>query len=126
MNMIFDVCLHQDKVGTVLLKKQGLYYQLECFCNIPMKNRYNLILMCDDEINLGICVPYQNGFGLRTRMKMSAIKPDRIHFKLTSENEAQRVEFYPVYENKSFEHIDKLGDSCLRIQEKQIGIMFRN
>lgn len=127
MDTCFDIFLSQNKVGTVTLRKQGLYYQLECYCSIPMKERFSLVLICgSNEINLGVCVPYEKGFGLKTRIKCAAIEHREPRFALLPKNLTQKKPFYPVFKNKPFALLDNLENGYFQIQEGQAGIVFRN
>lgn len=125
MDTCFDVFLQQKPVGTVILRKQGLYYQLECLCPVPMPERCDLVLVCDGkEMNLGICVPYAKGFGLKTRMKTAAIGEGDIRFVLSPKDLPRKTEFYPVFEDKPFESIERLEYAHLQIRGGQPGIVF--
>ena len=125
MDTCFAVYLRQNRVGTVTLEKWGLFYQLECFCEIPMKERCDLKLICgENEVNLGICVPYRNGFGLRTRVKAGMLQNSQIQFQLVPRSAPQESSFYPVREDTPFDHLDKLENARLQIRENQIGIVF--
>ena len=63
---MYDVMLKDSVVGSVVLRRQGAYYLLECHCSVHMTKRYHLMLTIKDkETDLGLCVPHNNGLDLK-------------------------------------------------------------
>ena len=110
--MVYEL-LHQDKlIGDVIVKKIGLYYEIECQFIENKNGRFSMIAISDGrEINLGEC-RYENGqFKIFRYMPINAVGHNLIQFHIKKLEDNERL--YPVGEENPFSHIDKLDKAIL-------------
>lgn len=117
----YNVNLNDQLVGSVQIHKKGLFYCVRCRCNVNEKALYRLIAICDGRmVDLGICVPFYDGFGVDTMIKAEKIEAKELRFLLKDSSEHREGQFYPLSEEEPFENMElimntrfeKRGDIC--------------
>ncbi len=109
-------------VGTAQVKKEGLYYRFICNCTPPDKAIYRIYV--SDGVNqwdLGICVPEDDGFVLKTRVPAKFFKIDNFSFSLIPVKSNQTLT--PVETDKPFEELEKLKTARFLVENGQPGIV---
>ena len=126
MGKSFAVTLDGKVVGDAIIEKQGLYYIVECCCPMRLDRRYILMLICGEiRKDLGVCISYENGFGLKTRVKLNLANEKEICFELISKVKQDRTDFYPIYANQPFELLEFLRYGSFVVINDIWGIRFR-
>lgn len=116
--------LHQDRlIGNVIVKKNGLYYEIECHFIENKNGRFSLVAVSNcGEIDLGEC-RYENGqFKMYRYMPVSAVGHNLIQFHIKKLEDKES--FNPVCEGNPFPHIDKLDRAILVIVKGEKRIAF--
>lgn len=109
----YDVYLEQEVVGTVRMTRSGLYYQIECLCEIPGQPMLRLLLVSDSgTLDLGTCVPMDKLFGVRTKLPVKKLGRSGLRFYLAERGKQEDAQFVPVFADRPFAYLDKL-ESCV-------------
>ena len=125
MDTYYDVTLHEKKVGAITLKRQGAYYLLECLCDVPMNQKYELKFQCDSNRHgLGLCVPYGNQMGVKSRIKVSMIYDRNPVFYLMQTDTDVNERFTTVITGSTFENVHLLTVGYYVIRKGERGIIF--
>lgn len=99
-------------VGTAQIKREGLYFHIKCVCRIPKAGKFNVILYTEEgNVNLGLCVPVKDMFGLSARIPQNKTGKGNLHFLLRRRGDEA---FYPF--TLPFRQIANLpgGRFCVR------------
>jgi hypothetical protein len=124
MDQAFDITLQGEKVGQMLMKRQGTYYMLEGLCDFPTNVRYQLNLQCGTNTYcLGICVPYGNQMGVRTRIKVSTIGERNPVFYISQMMDTAREAFFPVNSGAPFGYVHRLTKGFFAVRKGERGIV---
>ena len=111
------------KAGTVKVEKQGLYYSFSCRCSIPGKAVHRLVALCGDRrVDLGICVPVGDGFGIEKKVPCKQFADGKPEFLLVSKTERRERKFVPVYPEEPFAYMTKLKNAFMEIRDGQVGL----
>ena len=104
--------------GTAELAKEGLYWRISCRCQLPIMGKHTVKIQQEVSlINLGLCVPYENGFGLNTWISAKKIGQGSIRFLLCKEEKGQ---FIPL--TIPFAYIKLITKGTLRFENGQYGV----
>ena len=124
MDQAFDITLQGEKVGQMLMKRQGTYYLLVGLFDVPQNERYQLNLRCGKETYcLGICVPYGNQMGVRTRIRVSDIDERNPVFYITRKTDTAEVEFKHVNSGAPFGYVHHLTKGFFSARKGEQGIV---
>lgn len=108
----FYVSIEEKIVGTVEIHKYGLYYQICCRCKLPAEKIYRLQAVCEHGvIDLGICVPFKDGFGVDKRIPVKYLNDENIAFHLTTKRETTDSIFVSLDPQKPFKRMECLMDA---------------
>ncbi len=121
-----DVYLDQKIAGTVQIKRKGLYYQIHCRCNVPDDRVCRLVAKCDGQsIDLGVCVPFDDGFGVDTMVSVKKIGTDSITFYLTYKKESGDERFLPMREGEPFAGMEYLMNARFEMRDNATGLVIK-
>ena len=83
MSETYEITYDTAPVGTVRVEKQGLYFLFSCRCRLPDESLYR-IHGCygDDRVDLGICVPMGQLFGMDKKIPTRQIPEGIPSFQL--------------------------------------------
>lgn len=122
----YAVNLGADKVGTAHVEKQGLYYWINCQCQLSGTVPCRIIVSGESEIDLGICVPRDNGFGLETRIPIKNVGKGDLQFYVRPKHRQKDELFVPITPDEPFSYIKKLKNAYLSSKEGQVGLSFKD
>ena len=123
---IIKIYLGNDVIGEALVEKQGLYYYFACRCDLTGEVIYKLLAVCDEnEVDLGICVPYNGGFGLKTRCPIKHLGTGLIQIRAVPRHSAVGKEFIPLRPEEPFSYLSRLGNAYLDTRNGVTGIVIR-
>ncbi len=75
------------KIGTAFVTRQGLYYRIGCQCEENTESPPRIALQCGNRtVKLGLCVPIEGGFGIRTRIPVKRVGEEEMRFFVEQEN----------------------------------------
>ena len=123
----FDVCMGDQAVGTARMTREGLYESIQISCTIASEIMYRGYLLCGDQnIDLGILVPEDGAFVLRTRIPMKQLGSGVISFVVKPKHTQAEHQFVPLAPEEPFRYISRLKDSFLARRKGRLGIMIIN
>ena len=64
----YAVYMGSERVGTAQVIIEGLFYKIYCLCQLDGTVPCRIRVSGEKEMDLGICVPLENGFGVKTRI----------------------------------------------------------
>ena len=145
MPEIFEITYEAEPVGKARIEKQGLYYRFSCRCKLPDDGFYRVnVCYGTDHVDLGICVPMEELFGMDKKIPLRQIPEGTPSFLLRSNDwkpEEKVIEeadaelqmpmptvgtFVPVAEDEPFEHLDELEGAVLETRDGEVGILLQN
>lgn len=119
-----DVYLDHQVAGFGEITKQGLYYNFHCRCKLADNKVYRLTAVCGERtVDLGICVPYEDGFGVDKRVSIKTIGTDKIGMYLSTEQEKNDRTFVALNEEKPFEAMEYLMTAKFERRGDTAGLM---
>ena len=113
----YAVTLDGQTVGTVELKREGLYYRILCRCRVA-DNRVHR-LYADGE-KIGVPVPKNGVLILETKVAASRLKSG-CAFSL----DENRGQFIPIRPGEAFSHLDKLHMGRLAFRDGDPGLLLQ-
>lgn len=121
--MDYGVFFGDKSVGKAQVTQQGLYYHVVCRCSLSGEVMYRLEVSCGGKReNLGILVPWENGFGLDTRFPISRVGRGELSFRLLPRHDSLEGRmFVPITPEEPFAYLSRLKDSFLEIREGERG-----
>ena len=119
----YPVFLGKHQLGTVAVKRAGLYYQFVCRCKLPGNVLYRLRISCDDtQENLGVLVPEGDRFVLNTKLPVKKFREGSPEFWIFSNSEGSGEKVIPVYPDEPFAYISRLKDMYLVRKNGYLGL----
>lgn len=113
-----------DAVGRVNMKTRGLYYHIDCQCDISGEVMYDLVMQCGNgSVNLGILAPENGSFCLRRQIAVKKVGEGEIRFALKPRHEKMHRNFVPVIEEEPFAYIADLEQAVMARREDAAGIL---
>jgi len=120
---IYQVLLDKENVGKVSVERQGLYYRVQCCCELKNEQMYRLRLhWADKERDLGLLVPDGKNFVVRTRFPVKDAGTGAAEFYLHDPSR-RKQEFIPIIPDEPFEQLEQLKDSVLVEEDGAPGIV---
>lgn len=120
----YDIFLERQAVGYAQLEKQGLYYRIQCSCNLPAPGPYRIeAASADRSIDLGICVRQDSEFTLVKRVPIKQLAEEPLSFRVITGESKQEGDFYPVKEDAPFDQLGFLMNARLCNRDGQTGVI---
>ena len=127
MKSSYDVTFADAVVGHVVVKKQGLYYCMECTTQIMEASKFRLIARSgEQEYDLGLCIPQDGGLHLWTRVPMKQFSDEPICFELLKKNPTQSGNFVPISANEPFSYLQRLETANLEFRSGTMGVVLQD
>ena len=83
----YSVSINNNQVGTVTVEREGLFVKILCILHKGLSGAYRLIMHTKSKkLDLGICLPYENFFGLKTNVAQKYVKDEIVSFVLKTNN----------------------------------------
>ena len=126
MEKEYTVFLGNESVGIAKVKRCGLYYHISCRCGISGEVLYKIVMTGDNkEVDLGLCVPKEGGFGMEVRIPVKQIGEGALSFHAIPRHRAYNVGFVPICSEEPFRYLSRLGNAYLAKRHGQMGIEIR-
>lgn len=117
----YEICLKQETVGQAIVERQGLYYKVECRCDLPAGKRYHAVALGKSgQEDLGLLIPAGNSFRSCKSVAVKKLGEGALSFRL--EPVAADGMFIPLREDTPIECIDKLRSAVLSERDGMRGI----
>ena len=124
MRDVYKIMLADQSIGTVIVKKEGLYYRFQCRCRLSGEIMYQLIVKCDEtECNLGVFVPVENEFGIDTRLPIKKVGDGKFSFYAVARHPDITGKFVPIRADEPFSYLGKIQNAHLDVQNGVLGIV---
>ncbi len=121
------VYFNDSPVGTVQIKKEGLYYQFSSQCRLKERKMYRLILSCGESTrDLGILVPEGDVFTHRKRLPVKTFPAADFHFSLQCEDGGKAEKRLVVKEDEPFAGISMLENAVLSSHDGEMTVVIRD
>ncbi len=113
---MFEIFCKNRVVGSAEIKREGLYYKIQCACTLP-NEKFHRITVSDGTAvrDLGICVPSGSKFTLTARVPVKCFQSEKLSFALA----AQERTGIPVSDGAPFDRLDDLEAARLQITDGQ-------
>lgn len=125
MEKEFAVVLGGERIGTAKVVKEGLYYRIRCLCTVSGSVPLKIIASGSENVDMGLCVPMGDKFGLETRIPVKRIGEGELHFSARPRHR-QTGEFMQVLPDEPFRYIDRLKDAYFEIRGSKAGIVWKD
>ena len=120
----YDVVLGGQPMGRVTVRKQGLYLQFDCQCNLSGEVMFDLIACVGQQREkLGLLTPELGKYTLRTKLPAKRLREGALSFLLQPRHSSMKDRFVPVRPDEPFAYIHRLEDAYLAICDGQVGIV---
>ena len=113
-----------EQIGAAKVIKQGLYYRIHCVCKISGSVPFCVKVMGKGEVDLGLCVPMGEYFGLETRIPIKQLGQENLRFEAMPRHTSQD-EWTVISADEPFTYIQRLKDAYLIKRGNKTGIGFR-
>ena len=121
---MYSVYLGDNIVGKAQMLRKGLYYEIICRCSFEEVGHSRIYLAWDaSQLDLGICAPFEGGFGFRTMVPAKTVGEGQLHFYATKQS-TDRI-FVAVYPDKPFSQLHRLRSARFALKNGQPGLIFQ-
>ena len=118
------VSLNGAQIGSVKVTEEGLYYRIQCQCQLPSKAMYKLIVHCGDVYeDLGLLMPNGNAFSLDKKVPRKKFKNAKMSFSAVLKGGKAENRFVKVASDAPFAYISQLTQARLENREGSIGVI---
>ncbi len=118
---MYPLFKNNEVVGSVKMEKVGLYCRFDCSYRPDTPGRYHVYAKAGEwELDLGLCIPEQGNFVLRTSIPSKIIPQGEMKFMLTEYIEPASM--LPVLPHQPFPQLMKLKTARLVNQNGQLFI----
>ncbi len=119
----YAVHLNGEKVGTAILSRCGLYYEVQSRCAVRGKQMVHLLMGIESAVeDLGLLIPANGGLELKKRIPVRRIGEGKPSFFLRNRNEAVEY-FVPVKPGEAFPYLHRLKDAAFAVHNGQTGVV---
>ena len=121
---MYEVFQSGKAVGTVEAAREGLYIRFSCRCRPTDRDMIRLWMICGEtEIDLGLCVPVDGGFGTEKRIPAKQCGAGELQFCLRHKDDTLRGKFIPLSPEEPFQYIHRLETAFLERRGLKVGIV---
>jgi hypothetical protein len=126
MEGTYPVAYRGKKVGSVSLRRCGLYYELFCCCQLAGDEMLQLMMTGPGQAaDLGLLIPCSDRLELRKRISAKRLGEGSPTFCLRYRQEMDGS-YYPVDPDQPFLFLHRLEDCIFEVRDGQTGILFHN
>lgn len=122
--MDHPIMLGGQPIGWVQLRKEGLYYHFDCRCSLTGEVVYRIQAQCGDKTeSLGIPVPCNGAFELRTNLPVKRLGEGEITFRAVPKHVQTDGIFVPLSPEEPFRYLRRLQDAFLQVRDGKVGVV---
>ena len=123
----YEIVQCGEVVGSVLVRRQGLYYHFLCRCRLSGEVMFRLIMLCDgQETDLGVLTPADGCFGINRSLSVKKVGQGRPIFSLSPKKTSVSEDLVLFSEQEPFAYLSQLHRACLVRQAGKSYIGFRS
>lgn len=124
MEGTYAVMLGSQKVGTVSIEKQGLYWLILCHCKLTGEVMYDLDMRLGDKREkIGLLTPENGSFCLRAKLPIKRLGQGIPTFSLRPRHDKTDVLFVPLRPEEPFRYLSRLENAHLARKDGALGIL---
>ena len=124
MEGTYDIMLAGEPVGQATVRRQGLYWQFSCRCDLSGETVCRISVTCGDkQVSLGILVPEGGRFVLNTKVAASKLGSGTPEFICQPRRPELQGKFIPLRPEEPFAYLHRLEDAFLARQNGELGIV---
>lgn len=124
---MYDIFMGSAAVGTAKVSKEGLYYVFFCRCRLSGEVVCKVTVTCGNrKADLGILVPENGAFQLKTRVPVKQLGEGMLEFAVTPRHQKPDSMFVPVMAEAPFAYLSRLTDAYLVKKNGQLGVCIRS
>ena len=126
MEGTYPVRYRGETVGSVILRRTGLYYELHCRCQLTGEEMLQLVLVGNSRSqNIGLLIPQNGGLALTKRIPAKRLEEGSPVFGLRKRGEAD-APFFAIDPEQPFRHLSRLEDCVFALCNGAAGVELRN
>lgn len=126
MDGTYEISMGSKSVGSVTVRRQGLYLHFSCRCQLTGAVMCRLAVKCGGkQENLGVLIPMDGQFGLEKKIPAKRLGQGTPEFQILFKQEKPEGKFVPIYPEEPFAYMTKLKDAFLAVQAGQVGIVLK-
>lgn len=111
-----------EPIGTAQVRKEGLYYRVECQCRKETQSILRLAAHCEGgTVMLGVLCPNGDRWTLETKIAAKHFKGRIMQIAVVGQRSNER--FVPIYENKPFAYLSEVRYARFAIRSGQLGMI---
>ena len=118
----YEVLLDGQRVGRILVSREGLYYRFRCHCALSSDTVCKV--QCGD-ISIGILVPVDDGFGLDIKLPVKRFAQVNEPFRIVPNRAVLEGKFIPICPEEPFAYLERLKDAYLVRRNGQLGMIIQ-
>ena len=107
----YSILYNDQPIGEALVGKQGLFYRIHCNCRINSGVPFRITVIGDRKVDLGICVPTGDGFGLTASIPIAKVGNSQIHFLASPRSSSQIMDRVSVSATEPFPYLASLKNA---------------
>lgn len=109
-------------MGQAVVKRQGLYWQMDCRCHITGQGMHHLVLTIGQTSrSLGTLVPENGGFVLRTKVAVKHLPEGAPSFRALAKHPPMTGIFVPLSPEEPFCYLSRLEEGFLQRRGETVG-----
>ena len=123
MSETYPILLGSTCIGEACVSRQGLYYQIICICRLSGEVVYRVRASCGDKAeNLGILVPEDGQFVVRSRIAVSKLGTDTLSFQVIPKHKKMDDPFVPLSPDEPYTYLSRIDEMYLLKHGSQIAL----
>lgn len=119
----YDVVLDGKAAGTASFEKEGLYWKINCCCDVPGDAPYEVVLRAGEQINLGLLVKEEKGYCLTKRIPMKRIGEVQPSFSARARTAKSTQMFKSIVSDEPFAYLEDIKGCQLEEIDGQLGVV---
>lgn len=119
----YNILLKKEIVGYADVRICGLFTEFNCICKLNTNELHRVYISYDDKIvPLGVLIPENGHFTLRTRIPVKRLGKGTPEFYLTG-SVCDKKEYIPIDPHKPFLHLSRIKDAKFVIVDGVSGLV---
>ncbi len=122
----YAIYMATERVGTAYVTNEGLFYRIRCLCQLTGTVPCRITASGEGEVDLGVCVPMDDGFGIKTRVPMKKLGRCELRFCVQPKHRVRTDLFIALSPEEPFRYIQRLRDAYMSFKNGQVGLSFKD
>ena len=119
----YDVVMDGKAAGTASFEKEGLYWKINCCCDVPGDVPYEVLLSAGERINLGLLVKEERGYCVTKRIPIKRIGEAQPCFTARARIAKSAEVFKTIVSDEPFAYLEDIKGCQLEEIDGQLGVM---